>query len=165
MYQKGDYVVYGSDGPCLVSDVTMLDIPGCDSKREYYILHPMISKRSVIYSPVDNQKVKMRFVMNRDEAEKILSGIGDIPTMKVENEKFREEQYRAVIRNTDFRDWICMMKMLVSRRRIRASQGRKFTSLDEKYLREVGDIASCELSIAFGVDRGVVEEKLRELIG
>lgn len=165
MYQKGDYVVYGSDGPCLVSDVTSLNIPGCDSTREYYILHPVISKKSVIYSPVDNNKVKMRFVMNREEAEKILSDIGDIPVMKIENEKFREEQYRKVIRNTDFRDWICLMKMLISRRKIRASQGRKFTSVDEKYLREVGDIATCELSIVFGEDRDVVEDRLRELIG
>ncbi|MEE8886617.1 MAG: CarD family transcriptional regulator [Eubacteriales bacterium] len=165
MYKKGEYIVYGSSGPCLVTDITRLDMPGCDRKRKYYVLRPVISNRSTIYCPVDNQKVKTRDVMGPSEAKEMLSDIADMPSMKIDNEKKREDQYREVLRNTNFRDWISMLKMLVLRRQIRADEGRKFTSVDERYLREVGDIATCELSIALGEDRNKVHDKLVDLIG
>lgn len=164
MYKKGDYIVYGSDGPCLVYDVTKLNIPGCDRHRKYYVLHPVISDKSVIYCPVDNQKVRIRDILSSDEAKEVLSGISTLPEMKIDNEKFREERYREVLCNTDFSDWIRMIKMLVIRRQRRVDEGRKFTSIDEKYLRELGEIVTCELSLALGEDHDTTEEMLRSLV-
>lgn len=153
MFKKGDYIVYGSSGACLVTDVTKLNIPGCDRKRKYYVLRPVNTDRSVIYSPVDNDKVIMRDVMSREQAEEVLDEIPDIEQLTVKSEKLREEQYKDVIKSSNVRDCIGMMKTLLSKRKKRIQQGRKFTTVDERYLRETHDILSNEFSIALGEDK------------
>lgn len=153
MYKKGDYIVYGSSGTCLVTDVTRLSIPGSDRKRKYYVLHPVSTDRSVIYSPVDNDKVTIRDVMSKEEAEQVLSEIPEIEQLSVKSEKLREEQYKDIIKGSDFRACISMMKALLSKRKKRIQQGRKFTTVDEKYLREAYEILSDELSISLGEDK------------
>ena len=53
MYQKGDKVVCGSKGVCIVEEITTLNIPGVDKMREYYILKPLYMASSTVYLPVD----------------------------------------------------------------------------------------------------------------
>jgi CarD family transcriptional regulator len=153
MFSKGDYVVYGSNGPCLVTDVTRLSIHGCDNKRKYYVLKPVISEKSTIYSPVDNQKVIIRGVLTKEEAKKVLAEIDDIEMTEVRSEKYREEQYKEIIRNSNVREYIGMLKALASKRKARESNGRKFTTVDERYLREVEEILCSEFAIALGEER------------
>ncbi|MGN0361714.1 MAG: CarD family transcriptional regulator [Bilifractor sp.] len=161
MYQKGDYVVYGTNGPCLVTDVTRLHMPGCDGKRKYYVLRPVNSDKSTIYSPVDNDKVSMRKVMDRQTAQSMVDQIPDIDVLVVSSEKFREEQYKEIIRNNDVCECISMIKMLLQRRKKRLEQGRKFTTVDEKYLREAESILCSEFSIALDQDQDTMDQILR----
>ena len=160
MYQKGDYVVYGSNGPCLVMDVTRLHMPGCDKKRKYYVLRPVNSDKSTIYSPVDNDKVEMREVLDRKSAEAILDEIPEIDFLEVQSEKFREEQYKEIIRSNNVRDCISMIKTLFVKRKKRLEQGRKFTTVDEKYLREAEAILCSEFSIALNKDTDATDQIL-----
>ena len=41
MFEKGEYVVCGNKGVCVVEDVTTLNISGIDQERKYYILKPV----------------------------------------------------------------------------------------------------------------------------
>ena len=157
MYQKGDYVVYGTNGPCMVEDVTKLKLPGCDKRRTYYVLRPTKSGKSVIYSPVDNQKVIIRPILNEEEATVLLQEIPEIAYLQIESEKLREETYKTVLHGCDFRRWIGLMKVLCTRRRDRQKQGRKFTTVDERYLKETEDLLGRELSIALGKDMDTVK--------
>lgn len=160
MYQKGEYVVYGTNGPCMVEDVTKLKIPGCDAKRFYYVLRPVKTGRSVIYSPVDNSKVTIRPVLSEEEATVLLREIPVIGSLEIENEKVREETYKNVLHDSDLRRWIGLMKMLCRRRQDRLRQGRKFTAIDERYLKETEELLGCELSIALGQDVKTARELL-----
>ena len=160
MYQKGDYVVYGTQGPGIVEDVTRLKLPGCDEKRKYYVLRPVKTGKSIISSPVDNQKVTIRAVLSREEATVLLQEIPEIGLLAVESEKLREETYKNVLHDTDLRRWIGLMKMLCRRRRDRQRQGRKFTTIDERYLRETEELLGNELSIALGKDQETAREML-----
>ena len=162
MFHKGDYIVYGISGPCLVTDVTKLSMPGCDGKRKYYVLRPVNSAKSTIYSPVDNDKVIIRQIMTHDEAEVLLQEVPSIKQIKVENEKLREEQYKEIMKNSDLHDCIGLIKTLYHKRQIRLDQGRKFTSVDERYLREALDILTSELAIALDMDNAEAEKTLQE---
>ena len=148
MYQKGDYIVYGMNGPCLVEDITRLSIPGSDSRRKYYVLRPVNSGKSTIYSPVDNDKVTIRDIVSKKEAQSLLYDIPDIPEVPVENEKLREEQYKEIIKQSDPRLCVGLLKTLCHKRQSRIREGRKFTTVDERYLREIAAILSSELAIA-----------------
>lgn len=66
MYEKGDYIVYGQHGICRVQDITNPGFSGMDEHKLYYVLEPLCSTGSKIYSPVDNEKVLMRRVMSRE---------------------------------------------------------------------------------------------------
>ncbi|MCF0145796.1 MAG: CarD family transcriptional regulator [Eubacterium sp.] len=164
MYKKGTYIVYGMSGPCLVEDITRLSIPGCDRKRKYYVLRPVITDKSTIYSPVDNEKVVIRDLMCRDEAEELIMQISDIPEIIVENEKVREEQYKEIIKQINLRQCIALLKTLLHKKKERQEEGRKFTTVDERYLKETEIIVSSELALALGEERSVTDRKIRELI-
>ncbi|MBR2765154.1 MAG: CarD family transcriptional regulator [Blautia sp.] len=162
MYQKGEYVVYGTNGPCMVEDVTKLKIPGCDAKRFYYVLRPVKTGKSVIYSPVDNEKVMIRPILSEEEATVLLQNIPQIALLEVESEKVREETYKNVLHDSDLRRWIGLMKMLCRRRRDRLKQGRKITTVDERYLKETEDLLGSELSLALGKDIETAKQMLFE---
>ena len=160
MFHKGDYIVYGISGPCLITDVTRLSMPGCDVKRKYYVLRPVNSAKSTIYSPVDNDKVIIRQIMTREEAENHLQEVPGIKQIRVENEKLREEQYEEIMKTSDLHDCIGLIKTLFHKRQVRLAQGRKFTTVDERYLREAMDMLTSELAIALDLDNEDVVKTL-----
>ena len=160
MFQKGEYVIHGNNGACFIEDVSHLDIPGSDRNRLYYVLQPLGTRESKIYSPVDNNKVYIRKILTRKEAEALMEEIPDIEQIWIPNEKLREEKYREVMKACDCRQWIGMMKTLYFKRRQRMAQGRKFTAVDERYLREAEERLYGELSLSFGLERREMEQKI-----
>ena len=64
MFEKGEHVVCGSKGVCLVEDVTALEIPGAEKGREYYILKPVYVTGSTVYLPVYDTKESIRRVLS-----------------------------------------------------------------------------------------------------
>ena len=102
--------------------------------------------------------------MTRNEAEDLLSEIPNIEQVEIENEKTREDQYKDIIRNSDLRACIGLLKTLLRKRQIRIAQGRKFTTVDEKYLRETEAMLCSELSIALETEYDSAVEKVHDLI-
>lgn len=160
MFQKGEYVIHGNNGACYVEDITHLNIPGSDRKRLYYVLQPQGSKESRIYSPVDNDKVFIRKILSREEAEALLDEIPKIEQIWIPNEKLREDKYKEIMKACDCRQWIGMMKTLYFKRKRRIAQGRKFTAVDERYLKEAEERLFGELSLSFGLEREETEHKI-----
>ena len=165
MYSAGSYVVYGTNGPCRINEITYLDMPGCDTKRKYYVLEPVASKGSIIYSPVDSQKVAIRAIITKEEAAALLDHINEIEPMRIDNEKFREESYREVMREGSCTQIAGLIRTLRQRRADRLAQGKKFTSVDERFLAEATGKLTCELAIALEQSKEEAEEKLEERLG
>ena len=164
MYKKGDYIVYGLNGPCLVENVTKLSIPGFDDKRKYYVLRPVNAPKSTIYCPIDNDKVAIRDIMSKSEAQKLLREVPKITRVRIENEKVREEQYKEIIKQGNFKKCVGLLKALNTKRQSRMDEGRKFTTIDEKYLREIEGMLCSELSLALGEEREKTTKKLWDKI-
>ena len=59
MFEKGDLILYETAGVCRIEEISRLEFLKND--RVYYSLVPVFEKDSVIYVPVDNEKVKMTF--------------------------------------------------------------------------------------------------------
>ena len=66
-FKAGDYMMYGTVGVCQVKEISRLSF--MRDKKLYYTLVPVFDRGSMIYIPVDNQKVVMRPVISREEAE------------------------------------------------------------------------------------------------
>ena len=63
MFEKGDYVVYGTKGVCQVEEITELAMKGTAEGKLYYVLRPCFQKGSTLFTPVDNEKTIIRPVM------------------------------------------------------------------------------------------------------
>ena len=86
MFEVGDYIVYGSNGVCEVKSVGPIDCPGVSSDKLYYTLCPLYIRDSRVFTPVDNDKVIMRGVMTKAEAEAFVDGINDIDALPINDE-------------------------------------------------------------------------------
>lgn len=81
MFEVGEYIMCGGHGVCRVTDITGNPIDKLDKKRKYYILEPIFEKSSTIYTPVDNEKVLMRRIMDEKDAKELISQIPKIETV------------------------------------------------------------------------------------
>ena len=138
MFEVGEYIVYGCKGVCQVEEITHIDIPGSNKDRLYYVLAPLEDRNGKIYAPTDNAKVAMRKVITRQEAEQL--------------------QYKEALKTCDFRAWISIIKTLYFRKKERIAQGKKITSLDERYLKAAENELYGELSLILGLPKSQMED-------
>ena len=161
MFEKGEYIVYGTSGVCQVEDITTMDMKGVPRDSLFYVLNPSSQKGGKIFTPVDNGKTYMRPVLTQEEASKLIDEIPKIEELWIANEKLRENQYKECMKSCDCKEWIKIIKTLYLRKRTRSAQGKKITSTDEKYLRMAEDYLYSELEIPLGIPK----EKMEEYIG
>lgn len=161
MFEKGDYVVYGTKGVCQVEEITELAMKGTAEGKLYYVLRPCFQKGSTLFTPVDNEKTIIRSVMSRDEAAALVDGIAGIEALLEKNDKEREKQYKEAIRSCDPRQWIRIIKTSYLRGQERIAQGKKATTVDERYFHAAEEQLYEELSIALDMPK----EGMRAYIG
>ena len=77
MFQPGELLVYGTTGVCRVEGVATPNLTRAEWGRQYYLLKPLYQD-GVIYAPVDSQKVPIRPVISRQEAEDLIDLIPSI---------------------------------------------------------------------------------------
>ena len=76
MFQPGELLIYGSTGVCRVLSIDQRQdyVNGVKQNRLYYQLKPL-HQVGTIYTPVDNDKVVMRPVISREDAEALIDAI------------------------------------------------------------------------------------------
>lgn len=156
MFKKGEYVVCGNKGVCLVEDITTLNISGVDKAREYYILKPLYMSGSTVYVPVDAAE-SVRKILSKDEAEALIREIPSIPMITGVNDKLLEQEYRGCMKSNNCQEWVKIIKTVYLRKQKRMEAGRKVTAVDAKYFRLAGDSLYGELAVALDIPKEEVE--------
>lgn len=164
MFQKGDYVVYGHNGICSVQDITTLDLPGIDKNRKYYLLKPMHTSKSTIYTPVDTADSLLRPAMNKEEADSLIKAIPDIPAIPLSDEKTLEQTYKKYMRSNSSKAWVQLIKTIYYRKESRITSGHKVTALDSRYFDLAESILYGELSIALGKPKEEIKSYISSCI-
>lgn len=162
MFEKGEYVVYGSKGVCRIQDISHVDIPGVDHNRLYYIMHPVQNSEQTVYLPTDSHKAIIRKVMTPEEAKRLIHDIPSIENLEVPSEKQREASYKAALHACNSRSWISILKTLHQRKKERLAAGKKITALDERYMRVAEQELYGELSIALGIEKENMHDYIQE---
>ena len=153
MFEKGEYVIYGHVGICQVMGTTTMNLDGIPKDRLYYELQPEGKESGRIYTPVNSGKPVLRRMMTRDEAEALISDIPGIETLKIENDKLREEKYKECLKTCNGRELVRIIKTIYSRRSQRLKIGKKVTALDERYMKLAEDNLYAELAMLLGIPR------------
>ena len=76
MYKIGEKIIYGKTGVCVVESIEEKTVPG--GKRPYYTLKPMYQQNNVIYAPADSDKIFMRPLISRENAERLVESVSAI---------------------------------------------------------------------------------------
>ena len=116
MFVVGEYIVYGTTGVCKVEEIGPMQMMGPSKDKLYYTLAPLYSKGSKVFIPVDNEKVVMRPVLTKEEAEELVNEIPSIELLWVADEKSREDIYKTALRSCEPKEWIKIIKTLYLRK-------------------------------------------------
>ena len=157
MFEIGEYIVYGNTGVCRVEEVTKMPVPGTRDDKLYYALEPVYRKGCRVFTPVDNQKVKMRPVLTPQEADDLIGRIKEIDILWVKDEKNREQIYKDAIRTCNCEELVKIIKTLYLRKEKRLAAGKKVTSSDAKYLHLAEESLYGELSVVMGIPKDEME--------
>lgn len=169
MFQKGDYVVCGNNGICVVENVTTLNMTNIPKDSLYYILKPVYSESSKVYIPVNNHKAVVRQALTKKEVHDLIARIPSLELIWVENEKQREHTYKECMRNNNCEDFVRIIKTLYLRKKDRQLKGQKVIGLDDRYLKMAEDLLYGELAVALEIEKKDVQayitEEIKKLTG
>ena len=89
MFQRGETVLYGTEGVCRIAEIQEMKIGR--TKAEYYVLKPVYRESATIYVPVDNPTLvaRMKHVLSQQEIDRLLETVleGEVPWVEDVNER------------------------------------------------------------------------------
>lgn len=162
MFQIGELIVYGNSGVCRVENIGPPELAGAPKGIDYYTLAPYYSSGSKIFTPCDNDKIVMRPIITKREAQKLIREMSSIGTISVPDERKREEQYKEVMKSCDCRKFVSIIKTIDKRKKERLLEGKKITTSDEKYFQMAEDKLYGELAIVLEIDKQEVKEYINK---
>ena len=165
MFNKGDYIVYGNNGVCVVEEITKMKMKGVSGDKKYYKLSPVANPMSKIFTPVDNDKITMRKVMTKQEAEELIASVPDAEPLDIVEDKQREEIYKQILKDCNPYNSFRAIKTLYSRKMEREASGKKNTSVDERYFKQIENNLYGEIAIALECEPVEVTKIIAEKIG
>ena len=160
MFEKGDFVYYGTAGVCRVCDVCASPFGG-DSDKMYYMLSPNdFDNSTVIYAPAEDGKVLLRALLTAEEAENLLSSLKTLAPIPVVNEKQRKEEYRSVLKEGTAHALAGIVKTVHLRRIAAANTKKRMSETDTEFDKIARRALVSELSAVMGKTYAEAEEML-----
>lgn len=163
MFKQGDYIIYSCRGVCLIDEIKEKTID--NKKSMYYIMHPINIKNSVIMTPVDNEKVKMRLIIKQEKAENIIVTLLDNTNMpRITDKKLRERVYTRILKEGNPSELVEIINALIEEENEKRIEGRKNSATDEKYLEKAKELLFTELSVSLGVDIEQIRQRVEAIL-
>ncbi len=154
MFKVGEFVVFGTDGVCMVEKVGALEMEGVAKDKQYYTLTPVGKKGSNhIFAPVDGKRVVMRKVLSVQEARDFVDSLDDIGRLEIPDERKREDTYKAVLQSCDHIKLTELIKEMYARKSARAAVGKKLPSVDERYFTAAENSLYSELGLSLSMEK------------
>ena len=164
MFSIGDYIIYGSNGVCKIIDIGPMKLPGVKNDKLYYTMVPCYIRDSEIYTPIDNERVVMRKVMSKNEAEDFIQSIAEIKELEIIEEKRRELEYKQAVLTCEPQVLVSLIKTINTRMEDRIAEGKKVTSSDSKYFHIAEDSLYGELAISLDMQKEEVKDYVKEKV-
>lgn len=154
MYQVGDLVFYGGTGVCEVADIAMQKVPGAAGEQPYYTMRPLYQE-CVIRTPVNGNKVFMRPILTKKEAEAL---IDSIPTVRAKAYYSRalgelSEHYANSLKTYDSADLVELTMSIYAKKQEVEGQRHKIGTVDERFMKRAEELLFGELAAALGIPR------------
>ncbi|MBQ9643707.1 MAG: CarD family transcriptional regulator [Lachnospiraceae bacterium] len=163
MWREGDYVLHGSDGVCVITDVQKLDLTG-DGAAEYYILEPLYKKGLTVYVETSDSEDSLKKPMDRQEIEQMIGQIPEYEMSWISNERERQDTLGRMLREGELQDLFRVVAVLYRHRQELLRRGKKMRASDEQFLQRADSRINRELAYGIGVAPEQVPQYIRERI-
>lgn len=166
VYSIGELICYESSGVCRVADITTRVEPGGGQERSYYLLKPLYQECSV-YIPTDSTKVRLRPVISRQEAERLICSIPNRRPKAYHSRVLGQlaEHYDEALRSYDCDRLIELVMSIHAKKREAAEQKRRIGTVDERFLKQAEELLHGELAVALEIPRERVPSYIAERVG
>jgi len=116
MLAVGQTVVYGTQGVCMVKEISMLKLG--KTKGEYYVLSPIDDPGSTVYVPTASEKLanKLRPVLTGSEANALIDEAANEPLDWITSDNERKTVCDDIVKNGSRKQLMQLVGMLYRRR-------------------------------------------------
>jgi CarD family transcriptional regulator len=165
MYSVNEKIHYGGSGVCVIQEIATMRFGR--TREKYYVLKPVYQNSSVIYVPVENAALvsKMRPVLSREEVDRLIDGMPEIPTAWEEDPQARKASFEALLRSNECRSLIILIKTLHAQKERRQADGKTLHVADETYLREAQRLLYDEFAGALEIQPTQVHAYIQSKLG
>jgi CarD family transcriptional regulator len=160
MLSKGDCVVFGNHGLCEVKDILVPAFLERGNETLYYSMVSSIDTKGVIFVPVEGAEDKMRDAIDADEAEELINEIDELEVYDIPAGKKAEAVIVDVIKRNKAPEMMCLVKSLRGIKAKRAAEGKKFASMDEKYLSIAEKLLYSEMAYSMESKLDIIKERV-----
>ncbi|NEU32001.1 CarD family transcriptional regulator [bacterium LRH843] len=159
MFKIGDLVIYSWHGICKIDDICEKTISGITST--YYVLHPLESNHKLtISTPIDNDKVIMLELVQKEEAREILESFKYPGIEWNENANMRPRIFTDIVSAGD-RKKIAKLVNTLMRKKIEAElREKKLYERDDKLLTSTQKTLFNELAISLNTTFDEIYERV-----
>lgn len=132
MFEVGSYVIYRSEGVCVISDIRSESFGMIGKEEQYYILTPVNDGKSTVFVPLANEKLVgfMRRLMSAEEINAMLGELRDERMEWITDSRARNNAFKEILLRGDRRELIVLVNTVSEKLDQIADSGRKAGSTD-----------------------------------
>ncbi len=136
MFSIGSHVIYRAEGVCVITDIREESFGAIGTKNMYYILSPLGDDRSVMFVPVDNEKLcsMIRPLLSAEEIMTLTSELRHERMEWIPDIRARNQRYREILSLGDRRDIIVLANTVMAIKREGKESDKRLTGTDENAL-------------------------------
>lgn len=164
MHRINDTVLYGSEGICRITDISVQNMHG--ENVEYYVLQPLGENNSTIFVPTGSEILtsKMKRVMSAEEIYALIRTMeGETPEW-IENENLRKQRYKEILTEGDRTELVRMIKAIHLHGEERKKMSKKLHLSDERFLKDAEKLLYEEFAHVLNIKKDEVVPFIMEQI-
>ena len=164
MLNIGECVVYGSHGLCQVRDILVPSFLERGKEKQYYMMISAVDAGSVLYVPVEGAEDKIREVTGADNAEDLIEDIEEVDDVELPEGKKAEPAILEIIKRNDVEEMMGLVKSLRKIKATREAQGKRFATLNERYLNLAEKLLYTELAYSLETEKETIKRRVLEML-
>lgn len=134
MFKKNDYIIYNTMGVCKVVDIRKeKDIN--DNETDFYILQPVFGNNLTIKTPVNNPKVFMRKILEKEDVLSLIESFPEQETNWIKDDRQRSEKFKAALKSGECEDWAKLIKTIYEEKQEKTAMGKRLMKVDEDIMK------------------------------
>lgn len=162
MFNIGDVIIYSAHGLSQIDDICEKTFSNVT--RTYYVLHPLGQSNLTISTPIENDKVVMIKMMNREEAKEILQSFQQPGIHWVSNPRERIIKYKNVVKSGDQREIAKLANTLMRQNIELKINNKKLYEQDRRLLDTIQNILFKELAMSLDTSFEKIVEQVSNMI-